>query len=393
MTLSPSTLAVHAGRADHGLGHVPPIDLSSTWRLPDPAAATASLDAMAAGHLPVGNPVYARLHTPTVGGFERALAELEGAEASVAFGSGMAAITALVLSTVPAGGEVLAVRPVYGGTDHLLGSGLLGRRVRWVRPDAVSRAIGPETALVLVETPANPTLELVDVGAVVAAAGSVPVAVDATFATPLRLRPLALGARFSLHSATKFLGGHGDVVAGVVSCAEADARPLRQVRLLTGGVLHPLGAYLLHRGLQTLPVRLDRAEASATLLAGRLAAHPAVRRALHPSLPGGDPLGLLGRELAGPGAVLAFDVGDAQAARTLMGGLSLVTPAVSLGSVDTLIQHPASLTHRVVSDAGREEGRVGAGLVRLSVGLEDPEDLWRDVAGGLAGLLDRAAAK
>jgi cystathionine beta-lyase/cystathionine gamma-synthase len=388
-----STLAVHAGRAQHGLGHAPPIDLSSTWRLPDPAAATASLDAMAAGGLPLGNPVYARLHNPTVGGFERAMAALEGAEASVAFGSGMAAITALVLAVVPAGGEVLAVRPVYGGTDHLLSSGLLGRRVRWVRPEALAGAIGPDTGLVMVETPANPTLDLVDVAAVVAAAGDVPVAVDATFATPLRLRPLDHGARFAVHSATKFLGGHGDVVAGVVSCSERDAAALRQVRVATGGVLHPLGGYLLHRGLQTLPVRLDRAEATATALAGRLSAHPLVRAVHHPSLPGGDPLGLLGRQLSGPGAVLAFELASAADARALMQAMRLIVPAVSLGSVDTLIQHPASLTHRVVSEEGKAAGGVSPGLLRLSVGLEDAEDLWADLAQGLRSLQVPAAAK
>lgn len=388
-----STLAVHAARADHGLGHAPPIDLSTTWRLPDPEGATASLDAMAEGAGPLGNPVYARLHNPTVAGFERALAALEGAEASVAFGSGMAAITALILATVPAGREVLAVRPVYGGTDHLLESGLLGRRVRWVQPEEVAEAVAPDTALVMVETPANPTVELVDVESVVEAAGDVPVAVDATFATPMRLRPLALGARYSVHSATKFIGGHGDVVAGVVSCSEADARPLRQVRVVTGGILHPLGGYLLHRGLQTLPVRIDRAEASASLLAARLAAHPAVRRVLHPSQPGCDPRRLVGRQLSGPGAILAFDVGGIHAARDVMSRLGLITSAVSLGSVDTLIQHPASLTHRIVTEEGRAQGGVTPGLLRLSVGLEDPEDLWADLARGLAVLAAPVAAK
>jgi len=388
-----STLAVHAGRSGHGLGHAPPIDLSSTWRLPDPVAATESLDAMALGGLPTGNPVYARLHNPTVAGFERALAVLEGAEASVSFGSGMAAITALVLAAVPAGGEVLAVRPVYGGTDHLLESGLLGRTVRWVQPHEVAEAIGPQTALVMVETPANPTVDLIDVESVVAAAGAVPVAVDATFATPLRLRPLELGARYAIHSATKFLGGHGDVVAGVVSCSEDDARPLRQVRVATGGILHPLAGYLLHRGLQTLAVRMDRSEASATTLAERLAAHPRVRRVRHPSLPECDPQGLVGRQLSGPGAVLAFELDSEASARALMQSLRLLVPAVSLGSVDTLIQHPASLTHRVVSEEGKEAGGVSAGLMRVSVGLEDVEDLWADLAQGLASLELPIAAK
>lgn len=392
MLASIDTCAVHAGRGDLAdLGvHAPPLDLSSTYPVHDLAAGTASLDALAAGRAPGGgNPIYARLHNPTVARFETALAELEGAEAAVAFGSGMAALTAALLATRLAEGGALrrhlvAVRPLYGGSDHLLDSGLLGFETTFAPVDGIAAALRPETALVLVETPANPTLELVDLEAVARQAGDVPLLVDSTFATPVLQRPLRHGAAMVLHSATKFLGGHGDVVAGAVATSELWAARLRQVRILTGAILHPLAGYLLHRGLPTLPLRVRAAQESATFLAERLAAHPAVRRVLHPSRPGGDPHGLLGRQLAGPGAVLSFEVaGGHESAAQVLSGVRLMTPAVSLGSVDTLIQHPAGLTHRLVADAERERHGVTAGLLRVSVGLEDPRDLWADLASAL----------
>lgn len=386
------TIAVHAGRQEFAaLGvHAPPLDLSSTYPLPELDLAIASLDELACGGSSASSPVYARLHNPTVARFETALAELEGAEAAVGFASGMAAITATLLAATDPGcgapgRHVVAVRPLYGGTDHLLASGLLGLDVDFVSPGDVARAVRPQTALVIVETPANPTLELVDVERIVADAGGVPVLVDSTFATPVLQRPLAHGAAFVLHSATKFLGGHGDVVGGVVATDERWAHRLRQVRILTGAVLHPMAAYLLHRGLPTLPARVRLAQASAELLARRLAVHPAVARVRYPGLPGGDPQRLLGRQMEGPGALLAFEVvGGHEAARRLLGALRLVTHAVSLGSTDTLIQHPAGLTHRLVEAAARERIGITEGLLRLSVGLERVEDLWADLEGGLA---------
>ena len=387
----PHTRAVHAGRGDlAGLGvHALPIDLSSTYPFTDLDGATASLDALVAGDGSAPNPVYARLHNPTVARFEDALAELEGAPAAVAFGSGMAALSAVLLAARADGGHVVATRPIYGTTDHLLTCELLGLEVTWTTPGGVAEALRPDTALVVTETPANPTLALVDVEAVVAQAGAVPVLVDSTFATPVLQRPLALGAALVMHSATKFLGGHGDVVAGVVACGDAWARRLRQVRVATGALLHPLAGYLLHRGLQTLPLRVERAQetagALADRLADRLAGHGLVRAVHYPGLDGGDPAGLVGRQMSGPGTMLAFEVGGGyEAARALLEAVTLMTPAVSLGSVDTLIQHPAGLTHRVVSEAGRAEGGVSPGLVRLSVGLEHADDLWADLAAALA---------
>jgi len=301
---------------------------------------------------------------------------LEGTAEAVAFSSGMAAFTACLLAASARGRHVVAVRPLYGGSDHLLASGLLGTTVTWAYPDEIGAALRPDTGLVVVETPANPDLRLLDLADVRRQAGDVPVLVDNTFATPILQRPAAFGADLILHSATKFLGGHGDVVAGAVACSAQWAGRLRPVRAITGGLLHPLGAYLLHRGLQTLPLRVAAAQEGAGKLAERLATHPAVTAVHYPGRPECDPLGLVGRQMSGPGAILSFEVaGDAAMAARVAGACRLITHAVSLGGVDTLIQHPASLTHRPVTD----DAKPAPGLLRLSVGLEDVEDLWSDL--------------
>ncbi len=349
------SVAVHSGRQDlRDLGvHALPIDLSTTNPLPDIERGGDSYESMALGGHPLadGGHVYARLWNPTVARFESALAELEHAEAAVAFASGMAAVTATILARCAGTTRrphVVAVRPLYGGTDHLLASGLLG----------------------------------VDIAGIVAQADGVPVQVDNTFATPVLQNPLTLGATMSLHSATKYLGGHGDVVGGVVACDEETAAALRRVRAVTGGLLHPLGAYLLHRGLQTLPVRMRAQQATAQQVADWLAAHPAVERVHYPGVDP-DPRALLGRQLRGPGAMVSFTLYDGfRAAEALTSGVRLFTHAVSLGGVDSLVQHPAALTHRPVEPTARPS----AGLVRLSIGLEDVADLIADLDRGLAAV-------
>ena len=380
------TRAVHAGRADlTALGvHVPPIDLSSTYPLPDVESGGEAYDQMAGGgaRLDGQSAVYQRLWSPGVARFEEALAELEGGEAGVAFASGMAALSAVLLACTGAGTpHVVAVRPLYGGSDHLLATGLLGTRVTWTDPEGVAGAIETDTGLVVVETPANPTLDLVDLREVVAAAGDVPVLVDNTFATPVLQRPLELGASIVLHSVTKFLAGHGDVLAGAVVTSEAWAQRVRPVRAVTGAVLHPLSAYLAHRGLQTLPLRVRAQQEGAQVLARWLRGHPAVQELYYPGADG-DPRRLIGRQMAGPGAVLAIDLGSYEAAAAVAQGCRLITHAVSLGGVDSLVQHPAALTHRPVA----AEARPGAGILRLSVGLEAPEDLIDDLEQALAVL-------
>lgn len=389
------TLAIHAGRDDlAALGvHVPPIDLSTTNPLPDVEIGGDSYEELATGGRPLGDGshVYQRLWNPTVGRFEQALAELEGCAEAVAFSSGMAAMTACLLAAVAAGTpHVVAVRPLYGGTDHLLANGLLGTEVTWAEPGAVADALRADTGLIVLETPANPTLELVDIAAVAAQAGDVPVLVDNTFATPVLQRPADHGATLSLHSATKFIGGHGDVLAGAVAANAEWASRLRRVRAITGALLHPLGAYLLHRGLQTLPLRVRAQQSNADKIAGWLAGRPGVRRVCYPGLAECDPTGLVGRQLSGPGSVLAFGVdsglsteGDFRAAARVAGACRVVGHAVSLGGVDTLIQHPASLTHRPVAG----DAKPAAALLRLSVGLEDPEDICADLDAALTAAL------
>ncbi|NYG19943.1 cystathionine gamma-synthase/methionine-gamma-lyase [Agromyces hippuratus] len=363
------------------------IDFSTTNPLGDVETGGASYEELATGHdLGEGrSAVYQRLWQPGVARFEESLAGLEGTEGAVAFASGMAALAATLIATATAGRpHIVAVRPLYGGTDHVLASGLLGTEVTWTDAAGIAGAIRPDTGLVVIETPANPTLELLDIRAVADAAGDVPVLVDNTFATPVLQRPVEHGATLVLHSATKYLGGHGDVMGGVVAADAAWVERLRQVRALTGGLLHPMGAYLLHRGLRTLPLRVRAQQATATVLAERLLSHPAVASVHYPGLPGQDPAGLIGRQLEGPGSIIALDlVGGYDAAARFTESCELITHAVSLGGVDSLVQHPASLTHRPVAG----EAKPGAGIVRLAIGLEHVADLTDD----LMAALDRAA--
>lgn len=365
-----TTEAVHAGREDLAAAglHAAPLDLSTTYPSPDSRGEAARLDEFAAtGARLDGPPVYARLDNPTTARFETALARLEGTESAVAFASGMAALSAVLLARAAAGlRHVVAVRPLYGCSDHLLDSGLLGTEVTWTDPGSVAAALRPDTGLVIVESPANPTLAELDLAAVAAACGDVPLLADNTFATPVLQRPAEHGARLVLHSATKYLGGHGDVLGGVVACDEATARELRRIRFATGGVLHPLAGYLLLRGLSTLPVRVRAQSATAAELARRLAADPRVATVHYPRI---------------GGAMVAFEVtGDPH---EVIAAVRLITPAVSLGSVDTLIQHPGSISHRIVGEADRHSGGITDRLLRMSVGLEDVEDLWQDLDAAL----------
>ncbi|MGY1550308.1 trans-sulfuration enzyme family protein [Microbacterium sp. A588] len=392
--LHPDTVAVHSGRADlTELGvHALPIDLSTTNPLPDIERGGDSYEAMATGGRPPadGSMVYARLWNPTVARFEDALAEMEHADAAVAFSSGMAAMTAAILAMTSATGKrhVVAVRPLYGGTDHLLGTGLLGTETTYCHPSEVGVSIRPDTGLVVMETPANPTLELVDIAAVVAAAAGVPVVVDNTFATPILQNPLDHGAAMSLHSATKYLGGHGDVIAGVIACSEEHAEALRRVRAVTGGLLHPLGAYLLHRGLTTLPVRMRQQQANAQQIVQWLIDQPQVDEVFFPGL-NGDEEGILDRQMRGTGAMIAIRLsGGYAAASAVAAATQLFTHAVSLGGVDSLIQHPAALTHRPVP----EDARPDADVLRLSIGLENAGDLIADLAQAFAAIAAAPAA-
>lgn len=386
ISLGLDTLAVHAGREDlTALGlHALPIDLSTTNPLPDIEKGGDSYEALATGGTPPegGSNVYARLWNPTVARFESGLAQLEHAETSVAFASGMATLSAAMLAFTASTGKrhVVAVRPLYGGTDHLLATGLLGTEVTFCSPDEVRGSLRDDTGLVIMETPANPTLELVSISHVVEQAGEVPVLVDNTFATPILQNPLDHGAAMSMHSATKYLGGHGDVIGGVIACSEKHAEMLRPIRAITGGILHPLAAYLLHRGLTTLPLRVRAQQENAQQIAAWLSTHEAVEQVYFPGM-NEDPQGVLGTQMTGPGAMVSIRLkGGVDAAERLTSSVKIFTHAVSLGGVDSLIENPAALTHRPVSGDAKPD----TAIVRMSIGLENPEDLIADLARGLS---------
>lgn len=371
------TRAVHAGREDlTDLGvHAVPIDLSTTYPARDMQAETDRLDLLATGARDDGMPIYGRIGNPTVSRFEEALASLESSEAAVAFASGMAALSACMLAVASMEKpHIVAVRPLYGTSDFLLESGLLGVSTTFVNPDEVTGAIRPDTGLVIVESPANPTLNEVDLRKLVSDCGDVPLLVDNTFATPVLQRPLELGASIVLHSATKFLGGHGDVLAGAVACSEEFAQVVRNVRYATGGMLHPLSGYLLLRGLSTLPIRMRAAAENARILAEKLSAHPAVSRVYYPGLNPDRPA----NQMESGGALVSFEVtGDPGA---IIGGVKLITPAVSLGSVDTLIENPAAISHHIMDPDVRRGIGINDNLMRMSVGIEHVDDLWDDLA-------------
>ena len=391
--LSLPSVAVHAGRTDlTDLGvHAVPIDLSTTAPLPDVSEARDILDGLIEGRpLPHGaSTIYRRAWNPTVARFEQAVAALEGHVPGgtpldvegVAFASGMAATHAVILSRVAAGfPHVIAVRPLYGGTDAILETGLLGTTVTYAEPHEIGDHVTDRTGLVVLETPSNPTLELRDIADIVRQAGDVPVMIDNTFASPVLQQPLLHGAAYSVHSATKYLGGHGDAMGGVVVASPEVARSLRPVRTIVGGVMDPFTAYLMLRGIGTLPIRIREQQRVAGDIARWLAEQPAVCRVFYPGLPGADPTGLIGRQMSGPGAMLAIEMaGGFQAAEKVCGALRLITHAVSLGGIDTLIEHPASLTHRVVTESAQPHEAV----LRISAGLEEPADLIADLAQAL----------
>jgi cystathionine gamma-synthase len=320
--------------------------------------------------------------TPGWEALEELLGDLEGGSA-VCFSSGMAAIAA-VLELLPVGARVVVPRDSYTGLRALLDDGVAAggrwdvRTVDMTRVDALSAAVR-DADLVWLETPSNPLLEVVDIAAVAAASGAL-VAVDNTFATPLLQNPIALGADLVVHSATKFIGGHSDLLLGAVVCRRPDDRArLVRRREVAGATPGALEAFLALRGARTLAVRLRQAQETAGELARRLDAHPAVTRVRYPGLPGDPHAATAGRQMRGAGAVLAFEVEDAGTAEAVCSGVRVVAHATSVGGVESTIERRGKLP-------GQEH--VPPGLVRLSVGCEHVEDLWADLAAALDAASD-----
>ncbi|MCH8531952.1 MAG: methionine gamma-lyase [Saccharospirillum sp.] len=386
-----ATRAIHAGydaMTEQG-ALTPPIHMTSTFCFDSVEQGAARFTGEASGY------VYSRLSNPTVAILEQRLASLEGAEAAVATASGMGAISSALWTLLSPGDQVLADKTLYGCTFSLLEHGLrkFGIEVVYAdftQLDAVAAAITKATRVVYFETPANPNMRLVDIKALSEAVRSrsenARIIVDNTYCTPALQQPLALGADLVVHSATKYLGGHGDLIAGVIAGSQQDMDDIRGFGLkdMTGAVMSPMTAFLVMRGLKTLALRMERHSQNALTIARFLQAHPAVESVYYPGLENSPDFALAQRQMALPGGMLAFElVGGYSAGARFMNRLSMIKRAVSLGDAETLCQHPASMTHSTYTEQERASHGITDGLVRLSVGLEGCADIQADLAQAL----------
>jgi cystathionine beta-lyase len=355
----------------------PPIYQTSTFRQP---SATE-----------FGEYDYSRTANPTRTLFEEQIAGLESGRFGLAFASGMAALAALT-RLVAAGDEILAGDDLYGGAARLLSrvaprQGIGVRYVDTTDAGGVAAAIGPRTRLLLVETPTNPTLRIADVAALARAcrARDVLLAVDNTLLSPVLQRPLELGADVVVHSATKSIGGHGDVIAGAIVTDREDLRDaLAFHQNAEGSGLAPFDSWLLLRGLKTLALRVERQCATATRVAGLLATHPAVERVFYPALAVERSRAVHERQARGFGPVVSFATGDPERSRRIVESLALFTIAVSFGAVGSSVSLPCRMSHASIPTELRSRLAPPADLVRLSLGIEDPDDLLDDLARALA---------
>ena len=381
--MRPSTTCVHAGgTADEATGAVTvPIYATSTYAY--------------AGFGEHRGWEYSRTGNPTRAALERAMAELEGGVDACAFASGMAAIDA-VTDLLSSGDEVLAVDNLYGGSYRLFTTltGSHGITVRFVDasdPERLAAACTPRTRIVFVETPTNPLMRLVDLAAAaeIAHRHDAWLVVDNTFLSPVLQRPFSLGADLVVHSTTKYLNGHSDAVGGVVVAREAQlAKRLRTIQNSAGAIMGPFDAYLVLRGIRTLALRMASHEENGRRLAAFLAHHASVIEVCYPGLSSHPQHDLARRQQAGFGAMISLDLGTIERARAFCNALRLFTLAESLGGVESLVCHPATMTHASVPAEERARLGIGEGMVRLSVGIEDGDDLEADLAQALATLPD-----
>lgn len=380
-----ATRSIHSGYnpLDYHGALNPPVFLTSTYAFDSTDTGSDRFTGEAPGY------IYSRVGNPTATVLEARLAALEEGEAGLATSSGMGALTAVIWTLVKAGDEIIADKTLYGCTFALLHHQLqrFGVATRFVdMTDAanVAAAIGPKTRLVLTETPSNPNMRVVDITAVaeIARRHSALFVVDNTYCTPYLQRPLALGADVVVHSATKYLGGHGDLLAGAVVSRKELIDQFRSVGIkeMNGACISALDAFLVLRGLKTLSLRMDRHCATALRLAGDLEAHPLVDRVFYPGLASHPQKGLAARQMKAFGGMTAMELkGGLAAGKAFMDATRLVTRAVSLGDAETLVQHPASMTHATYAPDQRAAHGFTDGLIRLSVGLEDYEDIRDDV--------------
>jgi cystathionine gamma-lyase/cystathionine beta-lyase/cystathionine gamma-lyase/homocysteine desulfhydrase len=383
------TLCIHAGQE--------PEPVTGAVVVPIFPTSTYAQEALGS---PRGGFEYARSRNPTRTALETLLAALEGGAAAHAFASGQAALSALATAHLAAGDHVVVSRGSYGGTFRYFTKVLAGFGVSfaWVDttdPGAVRAAIRPATRMLFVETPANPTMELSDLAALAEVAreasarlgAKVRLAVDNTFASPFFQRPLALGADAVLHSTTKYLNGHSDSLGGaVVSATAEDGARVGFVQNAAGAILSPFDAFLVTRGVKTLAVRMRAHDANGRAVAAFLASHPKVKRVLYPGLPSHPQHALASRQMSGFGGMVALDLGSFDGAKRFLDALRLFTLAESLGGVESLAGHPASMSHASLGPEERAARGITDGLVRLSVGIEEAGDLLADLESALAAV-------
>ena len=385
-----SSRAIHHGYdpAENQGALTPPMHLASTFAFESAEQGGAIFAGEQPGYF------YSRIGNPTVDLLEQRIAVLEGAEAGVAAASGMGAITAVMWSLLKAGDEIVTDKTLYGCTFAFFRHGLAKFGVKVTHVDltdtaALEAAMHNGVKVVYFETPANPNMRLVDIAAIseVAHRHNAQVVVDNTYATPALTRPIELGADIVVHSATKYLGGHGDLVGGLVA---GSAETMQKVRLeglkdMTGAVMSPFTATLIMRGLKTLALRMERHSKTAMEVARWLEAQPQVAAVHYPGLESFGQHALANRQMALPGGMIAFDLaGGYDQGIRFMNRLEMIIRAVSLGDAETLIQHPASMTHSTYTPEERAEHGIGEGLLRLSVGLEESEDIFADLEQALA---------
>ncbi|MDZ5712488.1 methionine gamma-lyase [Jeotgalibacillus haloalkalitolerans] len=347
--------------------------------------------------------IYSRLGNPTVKVLEDRMSAIEGGEASLAFGSGMAAVSAVLFYLLKSGDHIVCSKGVYGCTFGLLEMmeekfAITHEFADLSSEEAVKQSILPNTACIYVETPINPTMEIIDLEVVCRVANEmgIPVVVDNTFSSPYLQNPLKMGADFVLHSATKYIGGHGDVIGGLLVAKAAES--ITEIRMTTqkdiGGIMSPFDAWLLLRGLKTLAVRMDRHCDNAEKIAHYLKKHPFVRSIYFPGDIDHPSYAIAEKQMNRWGGLISFDFnGTKELAQAFMDELKLIKIAVSLGDAETLIQHPATMTHSVVPEATRQEMGISDTLLRLSVGLESWEDIKEDLDQAFSKIEESAAMK
>jgi methionine-gamma-lyase len=377
------TKLVHAGDPDDVYGSaVTPIYQTSTFAFKNAQHGADLFKGIEHGY------IYSRLGNPTIEALENKLAALEGGFGGIALASGMAAVTTCYTALLSQGDHMIGTSAVYGPSRGVMESvfksfGISSSFINTSDLEAIRKTIRPETKLLYLETPANPTMQLTDIAAAseIAHQYGITVVVDNTFSSPYLQKPLELGADVVLHSLTKFINGHADIVGGaLIAKDELMYNTLHKTMTMMGGNMDPHQAYMVSRGAKTLSIRMERAQKNAQAVAAYLENHPKIAWVNYPGLESFAQRDLAQRQMRGPGSMISFGVkGGYQAGVQLMNQVKLALLAVSLGGVETLIQHPASMTHAGISEKDRLEGGITDDLVRFSVGIEDVEDLIEDL--------------